>query len=162
MRAVLEEKRSSLNSPWMPGYAPGRTLLIDFRREGGYYIPPSSVPKWWNWQTRHLEGVVGKPVRVQIPPSAPWQYLKGFRLYAGVPFFFKTGRVARLWLAENLLSTYYSTAVSFTVDSGFIFSTGKGGFLTLPPARTRAQYPLGGTGTLSCRQTFPSHTLETP
>jgi len=47
--------------------------------------------------------------------------------------------VARLWLAENLLSTYYSTAVFFTVDSGFIFSTGKGGFLTLPPARTRAQ-----------------------
>ena len=34
-------------------------------------IVPRVVPKWWNWQTRHLEGVVGKPVRVQIPPSAP-------------------------------------------------------------------------------------------
>src|SRR3990172_5042033 len=48
-----------------------RTLRIDFRREGGYYISPGNAPKWWNWQTRHLEGVVGKPVRVQIPPSAP-------------------------------------------------------------------------------------------
>jgi hypothetical protein len=29
------------------------------------------VPKWWNWQTRHLEGVVGKLVGVRVPPSAP-------------------------------------------------------------------------------------------
>ncbi|MBF8259853.1 MAG: Phage integrase protein [Actinobacteria bacterium] len=28
-------------------------------------------------QTRHLEGVVGKPVGVQIPPSAPSQTLRG-------------------------------------------------------------------------------------
>ncbi len=30
------------------------------------------MPKWWNWQTRHLEGVVGRPVGVRIPPSAPY------------------------------------------------------------------------------------------
>jgi hypothetical protein len=29
------------------------------------------VPKWWNWQTRHLEGVVGKLMGVRVPPSAP-------------------------------------------------------------------------------------------
>jgi hypothetical protein len=29
------------------------------------------VPKWWNWQTRTLEGRVGRPVGVRIPPSAP-------------------------------------------------------------------------------------------
>jgi len=23
-------------------------------------------PKWWSWQTRHLEGVVGKPVGVRV------------------------------------------------------------------------------------------------
>jgi hypothetical protein len=28
------------------------------------------LPKWWNWQTHHLEGVAGRLVRVQIPPSA--------------------------------------------------------------------------------------------
>ncbi len=28
-------------------------------------------PKWRNWQTRYVQGVVGiAPVRVQIPPSA--------------------------------------------------------------------------------------------
>src|SRR5580698_149544 len=31
----------------------------------------SSVRKWWNWQTHHLEGVAPKGVGVQIPPSAP-------------------------------------------------------------------------------------------
>ena len=31
----------------------------------------TSVRKWWNWQTHHLEGVAPKGVRVQIPPSAP-------------------------------------------------------------------------------------------
>src|SRR5512140_2368557 len=67
-----------------------RTPHIDFRREGGYYVSPGNAPKWWNWQTRHLEGVVGKPVRVQIPPSAPSQYQKGFRLSAEVPFFVKS------------------------------------------------------------------------
>ena len=28
------------------------------------------VPMWWNWQTHHLEGVAGRPVRVRVPPSA--------------------------------------------------------------------------------------------
>jgi hypothetical protein len=77
MRVVLEEKRSEKRSEKYPRVASvdtpvgHRTLHIDFRREGGYYNSPSNAPKWWNWQTRHLEGVVGKPVRVQIPPSAP-------------------------------------------------------------------------------------------
>jgi hypothetical protein len=31
----------------------------------------TSVRKWWNWQTHHLEGVAPKGVGVQIPPSAP-------------------------------------------------------------------------------------------
>jgi len=48
---------------------------------------------------KRLEGVVGKPVGVRVPPSAPSQYLKGFRLSAEVPFFVKTGRVADLWLS---------------------------------------------------------------
>src|SRR5579883_2129110 len=29
-----------------------------------------SSPKWWNWQTHHLEGVAPRGVRVRIPPSA--------------------------------------------------------------------------------------------
>jgi len=32
------------------------------------------------------KGVVGKPVGVRVPPSAPWQFKKGFRPDAGVPF----------------------------------------------------------------------------
>jgi len=48
---------------------------------------------------RYLEGVVGKPVRVQIPPSAPLQYSKGIRFSAEVPFFIILARVAHLWLA---------------------------------------------------------------
>ena len=53
----------------------------------------------------------------------------------------KTARVANLWLVGKTyeLSTYYSTAAYVTVDSGFILSTGKGGFLPLLPLRTRAQ-----------------------
>jgi preprotein translocase subunit SecG len=30
----------------------------------------STSPKWWNWQTHHLEGVAPRGVRVRIPPSA--------------------------------------------------------------------------------------------
>ncbi len=26
---------------------------------------------WWNWQTHHLEGVAGRPVRVRVSPTAP-------------------------------------------------------------------------------------------
>ena len=29
------------------------------------------APKWRNWQTRYVQGVVGKPVGVRISPSAP-------------------------------------------------------------------------------------------
>jgi hypothetical protein len=30
-----------------------------------------TVPRWWNWQTRYLEGVVGfNPVQVQVLSSA--------------------------------------------------------------------------------------------
>ena len=30
------------------------------------------MPRWWNWQTRYLEGVVAKTaVRVRVPPWAP-------------------------------------------------------------------------------------------
>ncbi|WP_309480023.1 hypothetical protein, partial [Brevibacillus agri] len=25
----------------------------------------------WNWQTHHLEGVAGRPVRVRVSPTAP-------------------------------------------------------------------------------------------
>jgi hypothetical protein len=67
--------------------------------------------------------------------------LKGFRLEAGIPFLEIRGRVADLWLAGKTpeMSTYYSTAAYVTVDSGFILSTGKCGFLPLLPLRTRAQ-----------------------
>jgi hypothetical protein len=62
-----------------------------------------------------LEGVVGRPVGVRVPPSAPSQFSQGFRLSAEVPFSLKMARVADLWLfgkkrdngigsAENLLS----------------------------------------------------------
>src|SRR5659263_470381 len=58
-------------------------LRLDFPRWRGLRCFSCSEPKWWNWQTRHLEGVVGKPVRVQIPPSAPSQFLKGYRRREG-------------------------------------------------------------------------------
>ena len=38
-----------------------------------FFKRPARVPKWWNWQTRHLEGVVRKLVGVRVPPSAPFQ-----------------------------------------------------------------------------------------
>ena len=31
-----------------------------------------SVPEWWNWQTRCVQGAVGfTPVRVRVSPPAP-------------------------------------------------------------------------------------------
>jgi hypothetical protein len=42
---------------------------------------------------------VGKPVRVQIPLSAPSQYSKGIWLRAKFPFFVFWPRVAKKWLA---------------------------------------------------------------
>ncbi len=42
-----------------------------FLRQRGRQLFAVFVPKWWNWQTRHLEGVVGRPVGVRVPPSAP-------------------------------------------------------------------------------------------
>jgi hypothetical protein len=42
--------------------------------------------------------VVGKPVRVQIPPSAPSQYSKGIWPRAKFPFFVKWGRLDNFWL----------------------------------------------------------------
>ena len=79
MRAILEEKRSIENFPVrVLRFAPcprelslPRILRLDFTRCRGLRCLSCCMPKWWNWQTRHLEGVVGKPVRVQIPPSAP-------------------------------------------------------------------------------------------
>ena len=44
----------------------------------------------------------------QIPPSAPWQYLKGFRLEAEIPFFVKTRNVAR---GVNRLSILTHTGI---------------------------------------------------
>jgi hypothetical protein len=44
----------------------------------------TSVRKWWNWQTHHLEGVAPKGVGVQIPPSAPILravYLNGYEAF---------------------------------------------------------------------------------
>jgi hypothetical protein len=38
-------------------------------------------------------------VEVQVPPSTPSQYSKGFRLSAEIPFFVKIARVAKKWLA---------------------------------------------------------------
>src|SRR5439155_14754051 len=29
-----------------------------------------TLPKWWNWQTHHLEGVAPRGMRVRVPPSA--------------------------------------------------------------------------------------------
>ena len=55
----LLKKRSDLKPAIPEFHSGGRRLLA---------VP---VPKWWNWQTRHLEGVVGKPVGVRVPPSAP-------------------------------------------------------------------------------------------
>jgi hypothetical protein len=47
--------------------------IVDNWRGGDYdAFSDPGVPKWWKWQTRHLEGVVGKPVGVQVPPSAPF------------------------------------------------------------------------------------------
>ena len=47
------------------------------------------VPKWWNWQTRHLEGVVERSVRVQIPPSAPLVKIRPPGILARRPFSFQ-------------------------------------------------------------------------
>jgi hypothetical protein len=66
---VLAQKITSLRAIWEEK----PYLRLDFPRRRGLRYFSCSVPKWWNWQTRHLEGVVGKPVRVQIPPSAPSQ-----------------------------------------------------------------------------------------
>ena len=44
-------------------------------------------PKWWNWQTRYLEGVVVKTVGVRVPPSAPIENKKVSHLF-GWPFLF--------------------------------------------------------------------------
>jgi preprotein translocase subunit SecG len=42
------------------------------RPQGGFKVNESHrVPKWWNWQTHHLEGVAPRGMRVRIPPSAP-------------------------------------------------------------------------------------------
>jgi hypothetical protein len=45
---------------------------------------------------RLLEGVVGKPVRVRVPPSAPSQYSKGIRFRDGFPFFVKTANGSQM------------------------------------------------------------------
>jgi hypothetical protein len=29
-----------------------------------------NLRSWWNWQTHHLEGVAGRPVRVRVSPTA--------------------------------------------------------------------------------------------
>ena len=51
---------------------------------------------------RHFPSeVVGKPVRVQIPPSAPWQSSKGIWLRAKFPFFVKSARLAKNWLDDQ-------------------------------------------------------------
>ena len=42
---------------------------------------------------------MGKPVGGRVPPSAPSQFLKGFRFPAEAPFFVISGRLADLWLA---------------------------------------------------------------
>ena len=40
------------------------------------YNPHSTVAEVVEWQTRTFEGRVGKPVRVQIPPSAPYSHYR--------------------------------------------------------------------------------------
>ena len=62
-------------------------MLLDIDRDGEYLllqfyldketkacykflISETHEPKWWNWQTRCLEGAVGNSVRVRVPPSA--------------------------------------------------------------------------------------------
>src|SRR4030042_2208504 len=51
--------------------------------------------------TGRLEGVVGKPVGVRVPPSAPSQYSKGIWLRAKFPFFVLSARVAQMWLGGD-------------------------------------------------------------
>jgi hypothetical protein len=38
----------------------------------------------------------------RVPPSAPSQDSKGFRLYAEIPFYVKTGRVAIIGLTDRI------------------------------------------------------------
>ena len=65
---------------WQTGRIQAAGQVVDSREEfpqetvTGFRLfseQPFQVPKWWNWQTRHLEGVVGKLVGVRVPPSAP-------------------------------------------------------------------------------------------
>jgi hypothetical protein len=42
---------------------------------------------------------MGRPVGVRVPPSAPLQYSKGFRLSLEAPLFVKLARVADVRLA---------------------------------------------------------------
>ena len=40
------------------------------------------MPKWRNWQTRYVQGVVSLGLmRVQIPPSALTPLIEGFSIY---------------------------------------------------------------------------------
>jgi hypothetical protein len=57
---------------------------------------------------RSLEGVVGRPVRVQIPPSAPSQYSKGIWPRTEFPFFVFWPHVAHMGLAGRLLGVFES------------------------------------------------------
>mgnify|MGYP001605607325 FL=1 len=50
-------------------------------------LKQQTKPKWWNWQTRYLEGVVAKVVGVRVPPSAPIENKKVSHLF-GWPFLF--------------------------------------------------------------------------
>ena len=78
-RAYARSRRRPAASPDASGKAGGtppplrrsRRLDASICSRPQTLATPYPVPKWWNWQTRHLEGVVGKPVGVRVPPSAP-------------------------------------------------------------------------------------------
>src|SRR2546428_135207 len=66
--------RSRANSRPQDNGRPSSSLRLPLRRT----LRPrrrrrkrnNTSPKWWNWQTHHLEGVAPRGVRVRVPPSA--------------------------------------------------------------------------------------------
>jgi hypothetical protein len=73
------------------------------------------------------ERVVGRPVGVRVPPSAPFQYAKGFQLSVGVPFSLKMPRVAKKWLVNFLLC-----GLAFGPNPLYISKPSLGGKFMLP------------------------------
>ena len=71
------------------------------------YCNVSEVPRWWNWQTRYFEGVVGvMPVRVRVSLSAPIKKRikpckKGFIFYSTIEKCMACAPIAQLDRASD-------------------------------------------------------------